>query len=71
MKPKICPLFMAGMLADPRTGWGVEKSSLAKCLQNQCEWWISSVYSTEALPQDGRCAIRFAGEKNSEGLLVV
>ena len=42
-----------------------------QCREDDCELWLSCVYSTENIRQEGRCSIRFIAEKNSKGKLPV
>jgi hypothetical protein len=42
------------------------------CMEHECAWWIDGVYTTENIfDRQGRCAMKFIAEKNSEGKLPV
>ena len=73
----ICP-FMSGawnprIRADqsPDASFGEANLLSVKCLKEKCQLWIPMVWSTEGFRQEGRCALRFLGEKNEEGKLPV
>ena len=52
----ICPLFVAGMLADPQVGADGEPLDsnlpLARCVEDECGWWI---------PEAEMCAAKAMG----------
>ena len=59
----ICPLMSRAHLDVTPS-----KPVTAYCLKGRCELWIDHVFtSPEIHKAEGRCSIRFAGEKNAEG----
>jgi hypothetical protein len=63
---KICPLLNLGYLAN-----STNDKINCECIEMKCAFWLDLIYSTENIPQKGRCAIKFIAQKNSDGLLPV
>ena len=55
----ICPLYVAGMLADPQVGVGGDRMDddlpLIQCHENACAWWCA---------ESGKCAVLVIGESH-------
>lgn len=78
-KKRICPLmsrviywYPSGSVEDQGPElFEVDCKRGGSANEQGCELWIDMVYSTEVLRQEGRCSLRFMGEKNAEGRLPV